>query len=155
MPQKDNYIPLDQCIHRMIYKLGSRNLSLGVFDQASKSFFGIREKFDDIYLFNEYHWDNGPPFGTACPYEEVGLLPDNIEVKSNVDTFDQKTKRLVAFNKEKGDEDRPKGWYYIDTGEYSREIRPTTATYKPLFDYLKPLDKRFANWKPPEEIDGD
>jgi hypothetical protein len=155
MPQKDNYITLDKCIDRMIYKLGSRNLSLGVFDQASKSFYGIREKFDDIYLFNEYHWDNGPPYGTACPYEEVGLLPEGIEVKSNVDTFDQKTRRLVAFDNEKGEEDRPKGWYYIDTNEYSRGIRPTTAIYKPLFNYLKPIDERFKEWKPPEDIHDD
>ncbi len=65
--KEDNYISLTECTHRGIYKLSSRNLSLGVFNKPSNGFIGIREKFGDLYLFTEYHWDNGPPFGTACP----------------------------------------------------------------------------------------
>lgn len=142
--KEDKYISLSNCTHRGIYRLGSRNLSLGVYNEASKGFIGIREKFEDLYLFTEYHWDNGPPFGTARPYEYVGTLPDDIEVRETVDTFDSVTRRLVDFDKEV-EEGRPKGWYFIDTREYSRSIRPCTASYKPLFDYLLPLDNKINN----------
>jgi len=138
--KEDNYIPLSDCKHRGIYRLGSRNLSLGVYNEESKGFIGIREKFGDLYLFTEYHWDTGPPFGTASPYEFVGTLPDDIEVRETVDTFDSVTRRLVDFDKEV-EEGRPKGWYFIDTGEYSRSIRPCTASYKPLFEYLLERDE--------------
>jgi hypothetical protein len=154
MMKKDNYIPLSDCTHRGIYRLGSRNLSLGVFNKPSNGFIGIREKFGDLYLFTEYHWDNGPPFGTACPYEFVGTLPDDIEVRETVDTFDSVTRRLVDFDRKPISEDdlKPKGWFFIDTGEYSREIRPCTATYKPLFDHLMNIQGvEHPNTSPEEE----
>ena len=140
--EPDNNIPLTECRHRGIYRLASRNLTLGVFNKSSNGFIGIREKFGDLYLFTEYHWDNGPPFGTASPYEFVGTLPDDIEVRESVDTFDSVTRRLVDFDRKPISEDdlKPKGWFFIDTGEYSREIRPCTKTYKPLFDYLLDCD---------------
>ena len=140
--EPDNNIPLTECKHRGIYKLSSRNLSLGVFNKFSNGFIGIREKLGDLYLFTEYHWDNGPPFGTASPYEFVGTLPDDIEVRETVEAFDRETRRLVNFDRKPISEDdlKPKGWFFIDTGEYSQDIRACTATYKPLFDYLLERD---------------
>jgi hypothetical protein len=68
-----NYIPLEECKHGYLYRLSSRNLSFGVFDQTTKGFVGIRQKFEIRYLFTEYHWDTGEPFGTAYP---LGLLDE-------------------------------------------------------------------------------
>ena len=62
----DEYFSLNQLQPGMAYKLHSRNLAIGVYD-GNEGFIGIREKFGPRYLFTEYHWDQGPPFGTAIP----------------------------------------------------------------------------------------
>lgn len=68
-----NWIPVEDCKHGRIYAIKSRNLTYGVFARKSAGFTGIREKFGSLYLFEEYHWDNGPPFGTAKPYLDTGI----------------------------------------------------------------------------------
>ena len=42
----DNYIKIDKCIKRGLYRLNSRNLSFGVF--KGEGFIGIRTKFGDV-----------------------------------------------------------------------------------------------------------
>jgi hypothetical protein len=74
------YIPLDECKHGVVYRIYSRNLTHGVFHNVTQGFIGIREKMGDVFLFSEYHWDTGPPFGTARPLEELGPLPEGIAV---------------------------------------------------------------------------
>lgn len=75
--QRD-YIPLDQCIDRGVYRINSRNLSAGVYRAAVRGFIGIRLKFRDRYLFTEYHHDTGAPYGTVWPEAQIGVLPDDI-----------------------------------------------------------------------------
>lgn len=70
-----DHIDLADCKHRYLYRLKSRNLLFGVFNESTNGFVGIREKFGDRYLFQEYHWDTGPPFGTVHPVEELGFCP--------------------------------------------------------------------------------
>lgn len=60
-------IKLDECKHGHGYWIDARQLCYGVFDKNSKGFIGIRTKFGNRYLFTEYHWDTGAPFGTANP----------------------------------------------------------------------------------------
>lgn len=72
------YIPVDQCVDRGVYKIHSRNLSVGVYRADIKGFIGIRLKFGDKYLSTEFHYDTGAPFGTVFPKEQIGVLPDNI-----------------------------------------------------------------------------
>lgn len=79
----DKYIPLDKCIKRGIYRIRSRNLSIGLFD-GEKGFIGIRTKFGDRYLFTEYHHDSGAPFGTVHPIKLIGELPPEIEVSETI-----------------------------------------------------------------------
>ncbi len=67
------YIPLSECQHGHLYKILSRNLKIGIFNQTDKGFIGIREKFGSLYLFTEYHWDTGVPFGTVKPQEDLGV----------------------------------------------------------------------------------
>ncbi len=64
------WIPLAECTVSMAYRLASRNLAVGMFDGAG-GFIGIREKFGRRYLFTEYHWDTGEPFGTVRPMEAL------------------------------------------------------------------------------------
>lgn len=74
--------PLDKfkmtdCKERYLYRIHSRNLKLGVF-HSKGAFLGIREKFGSRYLFDEYHWDQGPPFGTVKPLQELNRVPDEV-----------------------------------------------------------------------------
>jgi hypothetical protein len=129
-------IRLTECKPRHVYRLRSRNLSVGVFDEDSNGFIGIREKFGSRYLDTEHHRDTGPPHGTATPYEELGAVPKGIEVREDEPAIDQETKRQVVIRR---DRQNPKvgSWYYLDTGE-SFEGTP----YRPLFDLLDSLGNR-------------
>lgn len=121
-------IPLSECKHGYVYKLKSRNLTSGVFNKEDNGFIGIRLKFNYEFLFTEYHWDTGEPFGTAKPLELLEQIPSDIEIRETLDTIDSITKRFVDFKK---------GWYYTDTNEYDKKIRPITNHNEKLFEYLK------------------
>gem|GEM_PF-3753959 len=144
--RKDDFIKIKDCKKGRIYKIHSRNLGFGVFD-GEKGFIGIREKFGDLYLFTEYHWDTGAPFGTVRPLEDTGIdLPEGMALSEWGDegrSRDLKTKRFVEFkvlNK-----DGTGGWYFIDTGEFNKEIRPTTNRNEGLFKLLKKVKKEFKS----------
>lgn len=81
-------IPLSRCKNRMLYEIRSRNLDFGVFCQKTSGFIGIRTKFDNQYLFEEYHHDTGPPFGTVVPVKEMIMLPDNIVLNIDADNME-------------------------------------------------------------------
>jgi len=75
---------MSECITRRLYKLSSRNLSLGVYD-GKEGFIGIRQKFGNGFLFTEFHWDQGPPYGTVDGVEDTGIdLPEHIELKEHI-----------------------------------------------------------------------
>lgn len=74
-------IPKSECKDRHLYRIRSRNLGFGVYRASTGGFIGLREKFDAIFLFEEYHHDNGPPYGTVTPKMELVRLPDHIELK--------------------------------------------------------------------------
>lgn len=59
-----------------LYRIRSRNLPYGVYDGLG-GFIGIRQKFGTTFLFAEYDWDDGPPFGTVVVLEDLG--PSGIE----------------------------------------------------------------------------
>lgn len=84
-------IPLDRCKHGFLYRLDSRNLRYGVFNEKTKGFSGIRRKFDMVFLFEEYHWDTGEPYGTAKPLEE---LEDLSNFQENPQELERKLLKL-------------------------------------------------------------
>ncbi len=69
--ESKHIIPIELCKHGFLYKIYSRNLDCGVYDETTKGFVGIRTKFGSRYLFTEYHWDTGAPFGTVQPIKEI------------------------------------------------------------------------------------
>ncbi|MBI1803336.1 MAG: hypothetical protein HY033_04815 [Ignavibacteriae bacterium] len=73
--EHEQYIPLSDCKHGWLYKIRSRNLTAGVFREDRKGFVGIREKFGCEYLFTEFHWDTGAPFGTVKPNRRLEQCP--------------------------------------------------------------------------------
>ena len=77
---ESKHIPLADCKDRQLYRINSRNLTYGVFDAATGGFNGLRTKFGSTYVFMEYHWDKGPPYGTVRPVEALpDALPAYIE----------------------------------------------------------------------------
>lgn len=75
--KREDYIPLTECKKGFLYKLHSRNLDLGVFN-GKTGFIGIRQKFGHNFLFTEFHYDTGAPYGTVKPLEELEALPADI-----------------------------------------------------------------------------
>lgn len=125
-------IPLDECVDRGLYKINSRNLTLGVYVAERQGFIGIREKFGSKFLFTEFHYDTGPPFGTASPYEYWGPVWDTLDLVEGYhqckecgeeDAFD--------FEREPG-----KRWYH-KSGREDHEVRPVFVGNKELQDYLQ------------------
>jgi len=109
---------------------------MGVFDPAGNRFLGIRQKFDARYVDHEYHWDNGPPYGTAHPIEFMEiLLPQSIVLKEYLGSFDDETGRPVAFDRPV--RDGGSGWYFADTGEVSDDIRSHVRRNTPLYEWLE------------------
>lgn len=70
-----NYIPIEECIHGGLYRFYARNFFLGIYNEKKKGFIGVREKFNSKYLFIEYHWDIGMPYGTVKPFNFLEQCP--------------------------------------------------------------------------------
>jgi len=72
----DPRVPIEKCRTGVLYKIHCRNSNCGIWRPEERGFEIARTKFDSTYLFVEYHWDTGQPFGTARPYEVLDELPD-------------------------------------------------------------------------------
>ena len=130
----DQMISLENCKHGYVYEIDSRNLSHGVFNSKDNGFIGIRNKFRNNFLFTEYHWDTGEPYGTVIPLKELEKVPDDIEIKVDLGIIDSFTGKLINFDKpvvEGG-----KGWYFVETGVVCANKNPVTLDNKKLFEYL-------------------
>lgn len=121
---------LENCIPRRVYKLRSRNLSLGVYNGRS-GFIGIRTKFGDRFLFTEYHWDTGSPYGTVMDAIDTGIdVSEDIPLIEYLGSEDINTGRLVDYSEDKR-------WYWVDTGESDPDIRACAISNQPLFNFLR------------------
>jgi len=148
---KMNYIPLDQCELGGIYKINSRNLTIGVYDGA-EGFIGIRKKFSEIYLFTEFHHDQGPPCGTVYPLEKIGTLPShiNLDQRERHDKGDSWAKRDGKFvsiiRRDLRPDETPhfnrQGFVdeWADTGErLPQGVWPCLRQNDDLFNFLKEI----------------
>jgi hypothetical protein len=134
-------IPLDECVDGRLYRIHSRNLSFGVFQKKSGGFIGIREKFGNEYLFAEYHYDTGAPFGTVYPKKELESLPEDIELAETLGTVDENGKKVI-FDKSRSE--GGKGWYDPDTGE-SCNTMPCSVSNQKLFQWLKEKEEQYKD----------
>jgi hypothetical protein len=122
---------MEEMVPRGVYRIHSRNLVVGVWDGVS-GFIGIREKFGNEYLFKEYHWDTGAPYGTVKPLELLTTLPEEIDIREH---FIQcpVCNRDIAH--------KPGEWSHADDGSMICDgVSPVARTNQPLFDFLLPLD---------------
>jgi hypothetical protein len=135
----DDFIPLTECKVRGVYRLRSRNLGVGVFD-GNNGFIGIRTKFTDRYLDTEYHWDQGPPFGTARPEKLLCTLPPGIDLRevnpSECSACGVATTFIEHVYYTLVAEYRPTGYWVHTTQTDCDDPRPCRRMYQPLFDFL-------------------
>lgn len=135
------YLRKEQCLHRHVYRIRSRNLSFGAYNANTGGFCGIREKFDRRYIFEEYHWDNGPPYGTVHPQEDLGELPEGLEPVETLGTFGSESGREVWWDRDAADEANRFGRRrYKDTNEFCEE-QAQSRHNDALFKYLDRLQK--------------
>jgi hypothetical protein len=71
-------IPIDDCKDGWLYIIRARNSYLGVYKKDEEGFTIRRVKFTSVFLFIEYHWDTGEPYGTAKPLKELYQVPPEI-----------------------------------------------------------------------------
>lgn len=110
MEDTHNYLSLDACQHRYLYRIISRNLPIGVWDEKTKGFTGIRLKFGSLFLDVEYHWDM-PSFATAKPLTLLEALPEGIPLKAhdNPELFEWLKGAEVRWSPETKDRLSPTG----------------------------------------------
>lgn len=127
------YIKLEDCKHGFVYFIHSRNLKLGVFNKKSNGFIGIRTKFNDRYLFTEYHWDFCSTYGTVKPIKLIMQVPEDIVIADSLGTFCSICNANVNFTKDIG-------WSHDDG---SNICHNSTAYNKPnikLFEFLDTIN---------------
>ena len=69
------YIKIEDLKPGWLYRIAARNSSHGIWLPQRNAFLISRVKFYDNYLFEEYHYDTGAPFGTVKPLEEIEQSP--------------------------------------------------------------------------------
>lgn len=155
-------IPRDELEDRRAYKLQSRNLFVGFWNERANGFNGIREKFGDRYIFMEYLYEDQG--GTALAYEPLDLwLPEDIPNTEYLGSFcqecDKPVKSLGEGLKPRGWGDNPDelikvrciGWTHVDfedricprEGEYMSYVKGNKA----MLDLLTPYDNAIAEEK--------
>lgn len=141
-------IPMTECKKGKVYRIKCRNLSFGVYD-GNEGFIGIREKMGNVFLFTEFHHDQGPPYGTVHPIKELEIeVPSDILIKESLGVFDPDSKRYLEFKPDEqritvdqGPETSRGKWYFIDTGEVCEKHEHSYwAPNDKLFMFLKKVE---------------
>lgn len=65
----DNWLPKEDMVVGKLYRVKARNFKSATWN--GEYFEGWRNKLEWTYLSKEYHWDDGAPFGTCKPLEEL------------------------------------------------------------------------------------
>ena len=90
-----SYIPIEECIEGHIYRIKARNGRIGIFEKKGPNGFVLsRHKFSDNFLYPEYHWDNGEPYGTVKPLEHLGEAPEFKDDQEKIDYLNGLTKTV-------------------------------------------------------------
>lgn len=125
-----------------LYRFKARNFSIGVWNPEKKGFIGIRTKWGDRYLFTEYHWETGPPYGTVTPLEDLGIdMPVDIPLMDSLPgSWGPCDTREVKWRpddpKMKGKPGAVGKWFYTDNGDPCPEGGHIKSN-KALFNWLE------------------
>lgn len=103
-----------------------------------------------MYLFTEYHFDNGPPFGTARPLEDLGLIEDEtIPLLESGPTICNSCEGHVEYVKIDGGLSLKDGaiapgkWDHLNHDIACSDIQPISTENTRLYNYLHEIEKRF------------
>jgi hypothetical protein len=69
------FLRMNELISGGLYEIDARNASLGIWIYDQLGFLIRRQKMGDIFLFVEYHYESGSPFGTVRPYVFIEKCP--------------------------------------------------------------------------------
>lgn len=97
---EQNYLKINELKEGYLYRIRARNAKFGIWIKEVKGFIISRHKFGYNYLFIEYHYDTGPPFGTVFPIEEIEKVPIYIPR----DWFKEDNNDLLKYLNKKGNE---------------------------------------------------
>jgi len=87
-----NYVKMEDLKDKYCYKIYARNAYVGIWVERKKSFMISRYKVGpNSYLFEEYHWDTGPPLGTVKPLMLIEKCPFQIKDTTDYNEVDKKT----------------------------------------------------------------
>jgi hypothetical protein len=149
-------ISLEDCKHGYTYRISSRNLIYGVFNKPVNGFVGIREKMGSEYLFTEFHYDTGAPFGTVNPLEELEECPVRNLSEHFLLTKDKQPTVQVRRYPGEPYYDAYKQRFPDATAKYIYEDMRFDGTQLPesergsfwqnkvLFNYLKDIEQRYG-----------
>lgn len=150
-------IPMDRCKDRRLYRLRSRNLRLGVYRAASGGFLGLRDKYGDSFVFEEFHRDRGAPYGTASVLEELpDVLPADVAVEESLGVVCSGCGQAASYEPWPDGGSREVevrgGGRITVSGEWRHAaevgcagVRPTSKRNATLFDWLAGMEARYAS----------
>ena len=144
------YIAVADCKRGHIYRIRSRNLDFGLFvPENENGFIGIREKFGRLSLFTEYHWENGPPYGTVRPLEDLGPIEDpTIPFQENEPTICSNCgvraeyRRIEGGRKLEDGRVVPGEWRHLESNGSCDKAYPVSYDNKRLYEALDKIEKR-------------
>lgn len=103
MRSSTDYLAIGDLKDQYSYKIFARNAYVGVWLKSKNAFLISRYKVGpNPYLFFEYHWDIGEPFGTVKPIELIGKFPFEIKEDNN----DSEAEEILKYL-DKLEEDNP------------------------------------------------
>ena len=117
-------IPMSELKNNYLYEIDCRNQNRGVWIEAQQGFQIARKKFDSTFLFVEYDWETGPPFGTARAFKEIEKAPENQTDEERLNYLLSHGGMTVYECKRYIDDPQYKkwvdqyGWYNFNTGAH-------------------------------------
>jgi hypothetical protein len=105
MPFNGNYIKIPDCKDGYLYIIRARNATVGIYKKSDIAFTINRLKFNDRFLFDEYHWDTlaftfmgKNVYGTAVPLKEIEKTP---EFKTDEEKMEYLLNKAIELEEEK------------------------------------------------------
>jgi hypothetical protein len=105
MDSRRKWIPMTKCKNGYVYYIHARNSHIGIYDEKEKGFIISRHKFNDNYLFTEYHWDTGAPYGTVKPIKKLCKAPEFKEDEAKLAWLNKKCTEINKNPWYKGDKE--------------------------------------------------